>query len=274
MRILSSLKVIGLARGNSQQEFAFGSAERLQASVRLAVKQAATAPDAEILKFLTSADAIERERGFAELRRRVTDDDLRESAVNLLLTAFRPYIVERSVAAINRATRATFSAQDVAQVVCLKLAKRVREGRVELRNIAQFKVLLRTMTQQMALDKLRVKPQPSGRLNLSDEVGGDLLIPAGDPTASAVVSAAELEELVRRHLQPDEWAAFRSRVYDNLDWDAVAAALYPSDAPPERARRANAVRVRLGRALKKLADRLSAFKPLLADKGILPDDGE
>lgn len=202
-----------------------------------------TQPDLQAL--LNSSEQEERDSGFEQLRRQLDSENEREEAINLLLKVFQDFIARQSVQAMLRVTRASFSAQDIAQLASVKLMRRLKDGRVELRSLPQFKVYLRTMVQRLALDRVRVRPKTGGN-ELAVE-------PAGDGSSpSAAMRVEELLSLIDGRLSEEDRLIFRLRVLESRDWLEIAEQIAPSDDQESRRRRADAIRIRLSRAMKSI----------------------
>src|SRR5438105_4191401 len=99
---------------------------------------------------------------FERLKERLRSGDPaeRERGLNDLLAHYRPRVQRYATRAFFDQLRPALSAQDVTQQVCLKLARRLREGRIELRTERQFLALLRLMTERTLAD---LKGGPAGR---------------------------------------------------------------------------------------------------------------
>ncbi len=204
----------------------------------------------------------EQNLAFQCLKSQLEDDDLRQQAIDHLLKIFRGYLEQRSIAAMQAFTRATFSAEDIIQLVTLKLSRRLQDNKVELRSLGQFKVFLRTMTQRIAMDQLRNKPGPSGGRNTTEEGDDATVLASENPAASMLARTDELEQAVKSRLNTDDWNLFRMRVIEEHDWLQIASTLYPDDSSDQRKRRLDALRIHLSRVLKKLSQELAGFQSL------------
>ncbi|MFO1041384.1 MAG: sigma-70 family RNA polymerase sigma factor [Planctomycetaceae bacterium] len=217
---------------------------------------------AELADAIRSNDREQSDRALEELRQRLLDDRTREEAIDSLLWAFQSYIDERSTAAVFRQTRATFSAQDIAQSARWKVAVKLREGKLDPLSVPQFKAYLRSVVDHFAISLLRKKSR-SGVAQESEEESAIDVVADTNPTASRQVAESELFEIVKRHLQADEYKLLRLRILGDHSWEEVAEELYPADSPDQRVKRVEQVRMRLKRALEKLQGHLGDFTPLL-----------
>lgn len=216
----------------------------------------------ELAEAIRGNDREQSDRALEELRQRLLNEITREEAIDTLLRAFQSYIDERSTAAVFRQTRATFSAQDIAQSTRWKVAVKLREGKLDPLSVPQFKAYLRSVVDNFAISLLRKKSRSGVAQDSDDESEIDAMAD-NSPTASRQVAESELFELVKRHLQADEYKLLRLRILGDHSWEEVAAELYPGDEPDQRLKRIEQVRMRLKRALEKVQEHVGDFSPLL-----------
>jgi RNA polymerase sigma factor (sigma-70 family) len=196
-------------------------------------------PDVEFERFKAAFEgAAERER---------------LQLIERLVAEYLPYIRFLARPILGPRQRTHFDSEDICQSIGLRLAERLRDGRVQLLSRPQFQRLLRTMIRHLVFDKNERLPPPAVPLGGAgtDESGAAVdpsdSLPAPDEEIAASEALADLLQKVEKTLPPDEYYVFKRHYLEDVAFTELAKEFGQSP---------DAIRMRLKRAVERLRSRL------------------